>query len=289
MNKQSRLSDKIGTFTAVPNSVIKLWPQIGLDGMALFLYLRFRTNNESEIAFPGYDDIRSTTGLTRNRIAQAIRSLESDGVLERKKRFGQSTIYITKIPSSTGGGLLEDSPVVRGVDSSSTGGGLSVVQGVHANKTDLNKTKFNKTKDSADKPRQPRSRDLHFENLSDICGMTPPERDWKTLVKTAAGQLRRYAKEIREAGATPEQILAFGAWWAANDWRGKKGQLPKPADVVQSWPLYMNGHANGNGRNTLADWQTDPTKVHDEYLRLNRKFLTTEQLEEAIKKGIHQR
>lgn len=102
------------------------------------------------------------------------------------------------------------------------------------------------------KPRPTRARDMHFENLSDLCGMTPPERDWKRLVETVAGQLRHYAKELRESGATPEQISLFGEWWRMNDWRGQKGQLPTPADVVKSWPIYLNGHTNGNARGELS-------------------------------------
>ena len=90
-------------------------------------------------------------------------------------------------------------------------------------------------------PRNARPQDLHFEALSDVTNLTPPGRDWKQLTRTAAGQLNRYAKELRDINATPEQIAAFGPWWYANDWRGQKRQPPKPADVAREWPRYRNG------------------------------------------------
>jgi len=100
-------------------------------------------------------------------------------------------------------------------------------------------------------PREPRPRDLHFEALADITGLMPPERDWKQLTRTAAGQLHRYAKELRDVGATPEQIAGFRQWFKRNDWRGKANQSPAPVDVVKLWSQYLNGEKpNGTHRNS---------------------------------------
>ena len=98
---RTSLVDKIGAFTTVPNTVIRLWPIIGIDAVCLFLYLRYRTNNESETAFPSYNTISNDTLLSRKRIAGAIRELESIGLVDRKKRYGQSTIYTLKFPDPT--------------------------------------------------------------------------------------------------------------------------------------------------------------------------------------------
>lgn len=142
----SKLSDKIGSFTTVPNSVIKLWPEVGIDGMALFLYLRYRTNSESDIAFPSYDTIQKDTTITRRRIAKAIRKLESCGLMERKRRFGASTYYTLKLPS-----ISADAGLMR--NSISTDAGLSLVQQGHTNK--IESTKINKP--LARKERAPRA------------------------------------------------------------------------------------------------------------------------------------
>jgi len=125
----------------------------------------------------------------------------------------------------------------------------------------------------ADKPRKPeRARDLHFENLSDVCGMTPEGRNWRLLPKTSAGQLNKFAAELRVVGATPEQLLAFGPWWYANDWRGKKGQPPKPANVVQEWTHFLNGDSKPTGApaaKRLAKPMMTSEEVRSEFERLN--------------------
>lgn len=253
--------------------------------------------NDSGTAYPSIETLAQRTRQTMRNAIRIIEKLEDSGELKSEK-YGSpygTNLYALKVkttekrrqkPSKRSSDILGAKPEMSRDNSGSQlspDPSLPIIDDP------------SEIKDSANRPRQPRARDLHFENLSDICGMTPPERDWKRLVKTAAGQLNRYAKELREVGATPEQITAFGEWWAANDWRSLKGQLPKPADVVKSWPLYVNGHTNrniltnGNDRKPLEDWQTRPGGAHDEYLRLNWKFLTPEQLAEAIEKGIHTR
>lgn len=105
----------------------------------------------------------------------------------------------------------------------------------------------------------PRPRDLVFEALADITDMTPPGRAWKNLTRSAAGQLNRYGKELREAGANPDQVLGFGVWWRKEDWRGRKGQPPTPADVVKNWPQFLNaqvGDGYDNAQNSGGSAKT---------------------------------
>jgi hypothetical protein len=87
------LTDQIGFFTAMPETIIKLWPQIGTDAVALFLYLRYRTNRERGVAFPSYDTIATDTGWGRRRISEAIKVLSDEQLVVRRKRFGSSTEY----------------------------------------------------------------------------------------------------------------------------------------------------------------------------------------------------
>lgn len=141
----SKLVDQIGSFTTVPNSVIKRWGEIGLDAMGLFLYLRYRTNGQTEVAFPSYDTIHAETGLSRNRIARAIRVLEKAELVERRKRFGQSTIYTLKCPpvQSSQFGTNDVSPETGLKESQ---GGTAIVPERATNKKVLNKKDINKKK-----------------------------------------------------------------------------------------------------------------------------------------------
>jgi hypothetical protein len=108
----SKLSDKIGGFATIPNTVIKMIPAIGPDAFTLWSYLRYRTNGESGLAFPSYETIRADTGLTFKRIAAALRGLESKELMTRHKRFGNSTEY-TLICPVLPTGAVESSPRVQ--------------------------------------------------------------------------------------------------------------------------------------------------------------------------------
>lgn len=94
-----RLVDKIGVFTAIPNTVIRLLPQVGPSAFALWSYLRMRMNSETEVAFPAYETIRAETGLGFDTIARSCRALEAAGLIERRRRFSSSTVYTLKLPN----------------------------------------------------------------------------------------------------------------------------------------------------------------------------------------------
>jgi hypothetical protein len=92
-----------------------------------------------------------------------------------------------------------------------------------------------------------RAPDLVFEALAGICQMTPADGGWKRLTATERGMLNRFAGQLRQIGATPEEVQAFGLWWRKSDWRGKQGQVPTPAQVVASWTQFQGASARGQG------------------------------------------
>jgi hypothetical protein len=245
----SQLSDKIGSFTTIPNSVIQLWPIIGVDGMALFMYLRYRTNSDTELAFPSYTTICTETKLTRRRIALAIRALEAAGVLERKRRFSGSTMYTLKLP------------LVQQVDSISPAPELPLVQGVHTNKIDLNKTKLTKenpsrkreVKPQPPKPTpppkaEPKPRNPTFDAIAFVCGPKDPEL-LKSYVKENGGWIAKVASN----GAShypPEKIKEWYSpegWWYTVRCKGLP-DVPRPTpesikktvDLAAEWDKQRN-------------------------------------------------
>lgn len=275
-DRQSKLVDRIGAFTTMPNSVIKLWPQIGTDGIALFLYLRYRTNSETEVAFPGYTDIRTSTGLTRNRIALAIRSLEAVKVLTRRKRFSQSTIYTTHLPaiSPDVGLLAEDAPLVQTSDCISPDVGLPLVRAVDSNKIDL--TRAHRTRKGADAPpsAQPSTTREIQDAYLDLLGY--PISDW------GAGESKA-AKVIAESWTVDQFRAAYQSMKAQPFWSNKRiylrklvgemGELSKSNGHGAATPAQPAGqHPNGainlhgadmRGRTSSipADMQTDIERV----------------------------
>ena len=93
-----RLSDKLGFFTAMPERVIELMPEIGSDPVLLYLYLRYRTNKHRGVAWPGYDDMQKGMGWGRRRISNTLSALVDAGLLEKDKRYGASTVYTLLLP-----------------------------------------------------------------------------------------------------------------------------------------------------------------------------------------------
>lgn len=124
----------------MPNWAIEMGKEIGTDGLVLLLALRYHSG-ENKMIFPAYTLLEEHTGLNRHRIAKAIRKLEELKIIERQKRFGQSTIYRLKNllspTSSADSALMEEPPVVPNVHSSSADSAPSVVPNVHTNKTHL--------------------------------------------------------------------------------------------------------------------------------------------------------
>jgi len=81
----------------------------------------------------------------------------------------------------------------------------------------------------------------HFMALAEVCKI-----DVRGATVNQRRQLGQSSKILRERlEATPEQIRNFARWWYKNDWRGQRGQPPKPAQVRECWGRYMDETAGG--------------------------------------------
>lgn len=100
-------------------------------------------------------------------------------------------------------------------------------------------------------------RDYHFEALAIVCKMNPPGNDWSKMPKTTATQVGRYSAELKRILAEADLVSHFDEYWYLMDWRGQKGQCPKPADVVNGWTQYMNwihdGKPQPNGKSVGSE------------------------------------
>lgn len=85
--------------------------------------------------------------------------------------------------------------------------------------------------DAATAPRRPSL----FSTLAKVC-----RYDLKLITKAQRGQLNQTEKKLRTAGVTDDALGQFGGWWQANDWRGKKGEAPKPHQVREEWARFTD-------------------------------------------------
>ena len=222
--------------------------------LSQLMYWMPRGRNNDGWIYKSADELYEELGMTRREQETARRILIEKGILEYKVRSmpatGHYRINIEALESVLPDGAIQFLQKRQtGFDKSAKPVSTEAPNYIKESETTSEITAETTSGNGADEPRpSTRPRDLHFENLADLCGMTPPERNWKRLTKTAAGQLNKYAKELRGVGATPDQIAAFEEWWRENDWRGQKGQLPTPADVVKCWPLFQNGMGRAKSR-----------------------------------------
>ena len=93
-----------------------------------------------------------------------------------------------------------------------------------------------------------------FGALSEVCRLD-------TKIKRVATQVGKAASELRAAGYTAPDVVRFGQWWYANDFRGRQGQVPGlnliPTLIPQSRSVAPPPEAPTEHRyevDTLRDW-----------------------------------
>jgi hypothetical protein len=117
---KSAQHDKNGSFTKVSNQFVMV-SNTSHEAFRIYVVLRMHVNAGAEtgIAFPSYDRIKELTGIKSfSTIAKALRELEAGGWIERKKRYGNSTIYT--LTSPTPRVVVEDDALLHPVEAITT-------------------------------------------------------------------------------------------------------------------------------------------------------------------------
>lgn len=79
-----------------------------------------------------------------------------------------------------------------------------------------------------DEPKDPTPQQAFFGVLAEVTGMDG---------KLNAKRLGKAASSLSKQSYSPEFIRAHygpGAWWYLSDWRGKKGELPTPEQIIET-------------------------------------------------------
>lgn len=94
----------------------------------------------------------------------------------------------------------------------------------------------------------PAPRDVLFDAVAEVTSSNP---------KLLGSRIGKCVSQLAKIGATPEQVHQVAEWYAANDWRGRKGEKLTFSTLSEVWEAGMQNKtlpANGNGR--LATDQT---------------------------------
>ena len=255
--------------------------------LAVMLVLTDHANDKGESVRPSVDLVAWKTGYSKRTVQEILAELRDAEVIviareARQHRPREYRIDLSKAPDKTafvsGRERAKDAGSnSRGANSASleNGSGVQVeAPGVQVSTSGVRGAapdpsvdpSIDPSKDlSADADDTRNERQLLFETLADICDLTPPERDWSKLTRSARGMLNRAVKELLKVGADPPAVRAFRAWWDTNDWRGKdKRQAPAPDDVAKLWSKSLHGSAkNGSVQDTDPAEQKRQQRIAD--------------------------
>lgn len=75
-----------------------------------------------------------------------------------------------------------------------------------------------------------------FSALAKVCKI-----NYRLVTEELRGELNQSERLLRvEARAAPEDLPEFEKWWYGYDWRGKKGDAPRPTQVRERWQEFLD-------------------------------------------------
>lgn len=143
-----------------------------------------------------------------------------------------------------------------------TGDTIEVVKSADIVSTDSQKVLITESTDSNGSAKNPlKANDLNTlaDQMAKVCQI-----DISTAGPKVRTGLKKMTLILSRKPNVIQKLENFPAWWAANDWRGKKGQPPTPAQVGDTWGQFEAAQtATPNG---VAN--TGPTLTEAEKKRL---------------------
>jgi hypothetical protein len=100
-----------------------------------------------------------------------------------------------------------------------------------------------KPRPKTETPKEPTAQQEMVGALADVTGMD---------TRLNGSRLGKVAVQLSRVGATPDDLRRYygpGGWWYKADWRGQKGEFPRPEQVLETWGQWaratpqVNGHA----------------------------------------------
>jgi len=79
--------------------------------------------------------------------------------------------------------------------------------------------------------------------------------------------VRKSAKQLRDAGYNAADVEAFGAWWRQNDWRGERGDRPTVRLLKSEWAKFLEWRVTPGKRKTKNGRKPAKTGITDGALR----------------------
>lgn len=215
----------------------RVWESSKQKGTDLLLLLALADNADDEgYCWPGIEYLRKKIRMTSRSVINALQRIEEDGevIINHNRRSGNRYIVAVGMSDKE----REHAALKLGCENfSSEACFISEVKNIHIrSETAISQESsipIIESPISNDDEKQ--NGQSHFVALMTLCKF-----DSKLMTKDQRGQLAGESKRFKTAGITPEQIARFGKYWYAQDWRGKKGQAPTPAQVRAEWGKFKD-------------------------------------------------
>jgi hypothetical protein len=233
-------------YTMVPNKLFELMPRMKEAELRVTLaivrqtfgYIDADTGKRKAEDELSLTQLEHKTGLSRQAVVNGTSQGLERGTLARRP-VGNSFAYhlvlstvVNEVDQSTKLTSQASRPkAVNEVD-------RQVVNEVDTQKKDLKEKKEKRETQPQAAAATPSGAapDLLFEAICTACGY-----DWTKATFTAKkrGMVATNRQILAKVQATPEQVAAFWSWFAQYDFRGRKGERPTPALIVDLWDQFL--------------------------------------------------
>lgn len=219
---------ELGNFTPVPDDIVR---EYGLLVAAVWGRMWRYAQQDDNVCRAGEQRIADDLDLGRMTVRRAKLKLMKSGYLEditpdvRNKPHRYKVIRCTRVVH----------PDELGVPERDTDCTTAVQQNGESSTTVVHEDTIEETKKrvipSGDEKPPPKSNEQYpmMCTIGEVCKMD---------LKLNNGQIGKVAKGLLAAGYTKDQVQRAysgeSCWWRKQDWRGQKGQPPKPADIPKT-------------------------------------------------------
>jgi hypothetical protein len=227
------------SWTSVPNAVFAHLSSFTESELRVLLVVARHTwgwqKHRDRISLTQF---QQETGMSRQGVVNGVAGLVKSGWLKAHDVLGSKEYEIVVDPSQRSGlvnvvdqsGLLSRPVVVNEVDQSS-----------QPSRHTKERYKRKVQKEKKVRPAEPAAPNYkkYFGQIAEACNMDAKVPAFAKRISVAA--------KFVASREGDDLVTAFVQWWRTQDWRGKKGDLPKPENFVNEWPQFA-GRKPATGR-----------------------------------------
>jgi DNA-binding transcriptional ArsR family regulator len=220
--RRRTLRSNLGNFGVVNRAAIEACAG---DTTALAVYAALATYADGDGAcWPAQKTLAELIGVSEGTIRRAISRLEEVGLIEvdarlyRGRKVGNA--YVLVIPDGSRAGARSGEPTDRA---------LTRVPQTRADARSIEQDQGT-SPNASDEPKRERPRNPLFDAVVEVCNLSGEQ------TRTSASFIGKTVRELKDAGATPEEIRARAARW-----RGRYRIPLTPGALLKHWPALARG------------------------------------------------